>query len=54
MHPAFKMPKYTGSHSRQFIINIPTLAPRSTPRLSSRLANRLARRSKSFQLMARR
>ena len=52
MHPAFRIPKYTGSHSRQFIMRMPTFAPRSMPRLRSRLAKRLARRSKSRQLRA--
>ena len=40
--PVFNTPKYIGSHSRQFIMRIPTLSPFCIPRDTRRLANLLA------------
>ena len=52
--PVLRMPKYSGSHSRQFISSMATLSPFLMPRLSSRLAQRLAFSSNTLQVISRR
>ena len=52
--PAFRIPKYMGSHSMQFIISIPILVPLLTFLVSRKLPILLAIRSNLRHVMERR
>ena len=50
--PVFRVPKYIGSHSRQFISSMPTLSPFCMPRSSKRFAKRFAFSSNIRQVIS--